>query len=174
MAKKKTKRDLDEENKPMKADMTPMIDVTFQLLIFFMLTIKFKTLEGKLAAYLPKDVGVNTTQAEPKEKIEIKIKVVAEGIKMVPDGTQAWDGRGAFKYKDRKLAYSIGPRTTREVDVLASRLKELHRADPEQPVSIDPYPGTIYEDVVTVLDKAIQANFKDITFIGDRSGAVKK
>ena len=39
--------------------MTPMIDVTFLLLIFFMCTLKFKTLEGKLAAYLPKDVGVN-------------------------------------------------------------------------------------------------------------------
>ena len=43
-----------------KMDMTPMIDVVFQLMIFFMCTIKFKTLEGKLTAYLPKDVGVNT------------------------------------------------------------------------------------------------------------------
>ena len=48
--------------------MTPMIDVVFLLLIFFLCTIKFKTLEGKLAAYLPKDVGVNTFEAEPKEK----------------------------------------------------------------------------------------------------------
>ncbi|MDF1837417.1 MAG: biopolymer transporter ExbD, partial [Planctomycetota bacterium] len=39
-------------------DMTPMIDVTFLLLIFFMCTLKFKVLEGKLTAYLPKDVGV--------------------------------------------------------------------------------------------------------------------
>ncbi len=50
-------------------EMTPMIDVTFLLLIFFMCTLKFKTLEGKLAAYLPKDVGVNQTDAEPIEKV---------------------------------------------------------------------------------------------------------
>ena len=50
-----------------KMEMTPMIDVTFLLLIFFLLTIKFKVLEGKLAAYLPKDVGVNSSPAEPKE-----------------------------------------------------------------------------------------------------------
>ena len=54
-----------------KLEMTPMIDVTFLLLIFFMCTIKFKTLEGKLEAFLPKDVGVNSSDAPPKEKIDI-------------------------------------------------------------------------------------------------------
>ena len=56
-------------------EMTPMIDVTFLLLIFFMCTLKFKTLEGKLAAYLPKDVGVNQSDAEPIEKVEILVRV---------------------------------------------------------------------------------------------------
>ena len=36
-----------------------MIDVVFLLLIFFICTMKFKVLEGKLATVLPKDVGVN-------------------------------------------------------------------------------------------------------------------
>ena len=44
-------------------EMTPMIDVTFLLLIFFMCTLKFKVLEGKLGPYLPKDVGVNPQDA---------------------------------------------------------------------------------------------------------------
>jgi len=38
--------------------MTPMIDCVFQLLIFFMLTGKFVTTEGKLSAFLPKE-GIN-------------------------------------------------------------------------------------------------------------------
>ena len=46
--------------------MTPMIDVVFLLLIFFLCTLKFKLLEGKLAAYLPKDLGGNSMPAEPK------------------------------------------------------------------------------------------------------------
>ncbi len=65
-------------------EMTPMIDVTFLLLIFFICTLKFKTLEGKLAAYLPKDVGVNQSQAEPIEKVEILLKVRVEGNKLEP------------------------------------------------------------------------------------------
>jgi len=63
-------------------EMTPMIDVTFLLLIFFMCTLKFKTLEGKLAAYLPKDVGVNSSESDPIEKVEILLQVVNEGNKL--------------------------------------------------------------------------------------------
>jgi biopolymer transport protein ExbD len=165
VAKRKRKRQAEE---PIKGDMTPMIDVTFQLLIFFMLTIEFKTLEGKLAAYLPKDVGVNTTEAEPKEKIEIKVKVVKEGRKVDPHEGTPWAGEGPFKYADRVVSYSVGPRTTQEIDELRLRLKELFRADPEQPATIDAYPGTVYEDVVTILDVAIQIGYTDITFIGAR------
>ena len=74
-----------------KLEMTPMIDVTFLLLIFFMCTIKFKTLEGKLEAFLPKDVGVNASDAPPKEKIDIVIKTVKPGRKVEAD---AYEKRG--------------------------------------------------------------------------------
>ena len=67
-------------------EMTPMIDVTFLLLIFFMCTIKFKTLEGKLAANLPRDVGLNTSDADPIEKVDIVIKVIEAGSRMNPRG----------------------------------------------------------------------------------------
>jgi len=162
-----------QEPEPTKGDMTPMIDVTFQLLIFFMLTIEFKTLEGKLAAYLPKDVGVNQTQAEPKEKVEIKIKVVEEGSKVDPfNANLPWSGTGPYKFgNDRVVTYSIGPRTTRDTEELKRRLQELYRADPEQAATIDPYPGTVYEDVVQILDVAIQVGYEDITFIGARDAS---
>jgi len=51
--------------------MTPMIDVTFLLLIFFMLQ-PFKTFEGKLAAYLPKDKGLQNYKIEEQE-LPIKV-----------------------------------------------------------------------------------------------------
>ena len=60
---------MDIASEEIKMEMTPMIDVTFLLLIFFLCTIKFKLLEGKLAAYLPKDVGVNSSQADPKDML---------------------------------------------------------------------------------------------------------
>lgn len=44
-----------------KLELTPMIDVTFLILVFFLCTLSFKTLEGKLAAYLPLAEGLRTT-----------------------------------------------------------------------------------------------------------------
>jgi biopolymer transport protein ExbD len=35
--------------------MTPLIDLTFLLLVYFLLTGSFQTLERKVAAYLPTD-----------------------------------------------------------------------------------------------------------------------
>ncbi len=52
--------------------MTPMIDVVFQLLIFFMVGCQFKTFEGKLAAYLPKDKGLMNYKIEEQE-LPIKV-----------------------------------------------------------------------------------------------------
>ncbi len=152
---------------PIKGDMTPMIDIVFQLLIFFMLTIEFKTLEGKLAANLPKDVGVNQSDAEPKEKVEIRLKVENPGSKISPETGEPWNGQGLFKYgPDRVIVYSVGPKSMRSTDELARRLTELYRADPEQAVTIAPYPQTVYEDVVAVLDEVVAADFKDVTFMG--------
>lgn len=56
----------------MVMDITPMIDVVFQLLIFFMVATKFKTLEGKLLAYLPKDKGLKNVKVE-EQKLPIRV-----------------------------------------------------------------------------------------------------
>lgn len=54
--------------------MTPMIDVIFQLLIFFMCSIRFKTLEGKLETNLPTDIGLNPAPAPvPVEPIRVRL-----------------------------------------------------------------------------------------------------
>ncbi len=154
------------QNEKNEMEMTPMIDVTFLLLIFFMCTLKFKTLEGKLAAYLPKDVGVNQTQAEPIEKVEIMLQVQNEGNKLDPYG-EPWDGEGRFVYDDtRVIQYSVGAQKSTNLKDISARLDKLHEAEPERPATIDARPGTVYADVVRVLDVALAADFTDITFVG--------
>ena len=54
-------------------DLTPMIDVTFQLLIFFIVTMKFRMTEKRQAADLPLDEGPNPTEAEPAEFIVMRL-----------------------------------------------------------------------------------------------------
>lgn len=48
-------------------DMTPMIDVIFQLALFFVFSMKFAAFEGQIQAYLPRDRGPapEQTTAEP-------------------------------------------------------------------------------------------------------------
>lgn len=166
MANAQIKRLAQEEH---KMEMTPMIDVTFLLLIFFMCTLKFKTLEGKLSAYLPKDVGVNSSEAEPIEKVEIVLRVVEEGTKIDPLTKQPWKGERGRRFiygPDRVIEYSVGPRRTKDIEELKQRLKQLHDADEKRPATIDARKGTVYEDVVKVLDAAIDAGFQEITFVG--------
>lgn len=162
-------------NEESKLDMTPMIDVTFLLLIFFMCTLKFKTLEGKLAAYLPKDVGVNTTEAEPIEKVEIMLQVIDEGTKYMPNGadTTPWNGvNKRWVYgSDRRIQYTVGPMRTFDLVELGNRVKDMKRIpgkpDTEiRPATIDPRKGIIYSDVAKVLDVVLTQGFKEVTFVG--------
>ena len=49
-----------------QTDLTPLIDVAFLIIIFFM-CLPFKTLDGKLAAFLPTDKGMAPTPTKPPE-----------------------------------------------------------------------------------------------------------
>ena len=62
-----------------EAPMTPMIDVVFQLLIFFMLTMNFKEVEGKLLSQLPKNKGPRSSIPIDPEFKELRIVICADG-----------------------------------------------------------------------------------------------
>ncbi|MBI2898927.1 MAG: biopolymer transporter ExbD [Planctomycetes bacterium] len=64
-----------ETEKPIEPPMTPMIDVIFQLLIFFILTMKFKQEEGKLLSQLPKDKGLASSSVPQPELQEVRIVI---------------------------------------------------------------------------------------------------
>ena len=179
----------DLNNEEVEMEMTPMIDVTFLQLIFFMVTLKFKTLEGKLSAYLPKDVGVNSTEAEPIEKVEVLVRVRVEGRKVTPDGLPYVDETGKSRFvwnrdpalgEVRVLEYSVMNKKTNDLNELAQTLKRIFREreklmpdGKKVPATIDPRFGTVYGDVVPVLDAAIDAGLTDITFVGAYDETVK-
>jgi biopolymer transport protein ExbD len=56
-------------------NMTPMIDIVFQLIVFFLLTLKFKTVDRRIDAMLPNEIGMDTRPAPPIEEDKIKVKV---------------------------------------------------------------------------------------------------
>ena len=76
MARKKANANLDDVEE-LGLQLTPMIDVIFQLLIFFLVNIKFRTLEGLLKANLP--TSKVKTQS-PEEIKDISVYVAREKI----------------------------------------------------------------------------------------------
>lgn len=62
------------EQASMELQMAPMIDVVFQLIIFFMCSIHFKSLEGKLYSYLPNGKGLRPTPVScPIDEVRVKL-----------------------------------------------------------------------------------------------------
>lgn len=163
--KKKKKHELTEA----EMDLTPMIDVVFLLIIFF-LCLEFKTLEGRLSANLPKDVGVNTSPAEPIEKLDIRISNIDWGQEV----RDKWDPR-RIELKNHKCQWQVNAMVKKTLKGLEDLLKKevdikvtdnLTGRKKPRPITIKTGPGVTYGDVTMVIDIARNANFEEITFGG--------
>ncbi len=146
--------------------LTSMIDVTFLLLVFFLLTIEFRTLDGKLSAYLPKGEGIQPDPIARQLDVDVTIRVVEPGRRVAPGTSRSWSGTGRFELADRVVRYGVGPRVHADPATLLADLAALRRADPERKVRIDAGSGTVTQDVVTAVDTAIEAGFDEIAFTG--------
>lgn len=59
----------------MNLNLNPLIDVTFLLLIFFMVSINFRSVEGNLKTYLPKNQGMATKPSEKAPIQDVRVKL---------------------------------------------------------------------------------------------------
>ena len=60
-------------------DMTPMIDIVFQLLAFFIFTLRILTLEGDLALQMPPKLGPGQPTMTTLPPLQIKLTAAADG-----------------------------------------------------------------------------------------------
>lgn len=131
--------------------MTPMIDVTFQLLIFFMVGMQIKIPEGILNSYLPKDRGVGMPQDEdditpPEVKIRLeKNKVASTDENVVVD-----------IYFEQ---YSC-----KDIQDLEDKLVRLGQELSSIPVVIDGGPEVPFSYVLGTLNACVKARFTQISF----------
>ncbi len=178
-------------------DMTPMIDVVFLLIIFF-LCIDFKILEAKLPAYLPKDVGSQATKVEPQEKLRIQIMCTNWGTeKPRPSKTKLEKGKKRSYYLvDHRVEYFVGPKRVKTLDDVKEELERIAK-DPSKKqkdpttgelkymgVVVEPRPQVVYGDVAPLVDcissikipGTEEACFEDINFgggLGSKGGGKK-
>lgn len=163
-----------------------MIDVVFQLIIFFMCIMKFKTLEKKIAAYLPKTVGVAPTLVETVPKLKIQVRIEqrkGEGIpryfllnnEMMPGlglGVPPLEPLADDAPAEQALAYQrsyesrwrqfIKPK----LDALEAEIARARRSDGETPGEIRAGSNVRHAYVIGALDRFLVTGLTDVTFSG--------
>ena len=154
---------MNEEEIP-KPNMTPMIDVVFQLLVFFLVSMKFKTLDMKIEAFLPKDRGLaNTiTKLEEKPKVTAVLKRRSDG------GTLEASTR--IKVQNQTLGTSDDPATWDLLIQKATAVLTAHKANggaaEDVKGEVDASSLVPTGDVIRAVDAFLAAGLKDVTFIG--------
>jgi len=127
---------------PLEITLTPMIDVVFLLLIFFMVTTTFSQ-QSELKINLPEAKGA---EAESKEKM-IVLTINADGL--------------YFINGDDGLPHQL---VNQKNDTLRRALIQTAGNTRLIPFVISADSKTDHQSVVTVLDIASQLGFKKITF----------
>ena len=141
-----------------RPDMTPMIDVVFQLLVFFLVTMQFKTLDYRIETFLPKDRGPNVTMTTPRDVVSIDARVVAR------------DGRAVVKSLGRVLGFVDDEATWERLTETARAVRARHLANAGHPedveAEIDADRTVPTGSVVRALDAFVEADVTKITFRG--------
>ena len=128
----------------LEINLTPLIDVVFLLLIFFMVTTTF-TKEGRLNVDLPEADGV--ASQEEREQLEILI-----------------NAEGQYAINGRMLVNS-------ERATLAAALTEVSGGDSSLPMVITADAHTPHQAVVTAMDVAGQLRFVHLSITTQQAAA---
>lgn len=129
----------------MQPPLTPMIDVTFQLLIYFLLTATFREAEGQIPGSLPQTAGVTAGQKAEFEPTKVLL---------VPIGTS-----------DELVEYRIeGGEATQDAEKLYQDLR-VRKEQLDAPLVISVNPRVRWEYVVEAFNQAVRAEYEDIGFV---------
>lgn len=138
----------------MQLNLTSMIDVTFQLLIYFVVTASFSIDEGIITAKMPSGSGPAAADVIPDKPLTINIqslppvgyRIMLEGHREAPA-----DFRQLFKALD---------------DLRDDSAKGGKRGvyKPDNPVIIKPEANVRWQHVVNAFNAALRAKFSEVSF----------
>ena len=163
-------------------NMTPMIDICFQLIVFFMLTLRFPSVSARFESQLPKDRGQQASAANIKPFKDIEVKLFRDNLdkgrdeqytkirvgetftRSLPKGpwpTQG-DAEEARRVEEKKV-----------MDEITGAIKQAWAQqgnNPEVAGEIKaPFPKGLavpHGDVMSVLDAFVAAGIKQVNFEG--------
>lgn len=134
----------------MQPPLTPMIDVTFQLLLFFILTMEFRRAEGQLPADLPKQDGPQAAATVKLEEINIRLRVGGTTPEAPPIIEIERFGQATIN-------------NWSELRDVLEDLKKRFDSD-ETPVVVKPQGRVRWADVVNAYNQARVAGYKVVGF----------
>ncbi|MBX3469915.1 MAG: biopolymer transporter ExbD [Planctomycetes bacterium] len=171
MARRRKKLILEDPN----LDITPMIDIVFNLLIFFMCATKFKTTEGFIMCFLPKNRGQGSgTPTIDLNEVRIKLLWYGDdgkptngdaGYVVVKIGDENYNDPGHFERDLRSTVPEKSPVWTAIHDKLnAFKAGYKGKSDKGLPVIIDARKQVPTKYIVSVLNEVVRAGIQDVTF----------
>jgi biopolymer transport protein ExbD len=140
---------------------TPMLDMSFQLLAFFIMTFKPAPTEGQIALTLPKEEGGPSSQAIPSPVDENKPKHFIVVVNAADNGTIA---QISISEEGSPAPPKIlGPTVTNYRDELKSLSAQLEREKKPGKLTLELGDKLLQDHVVALLDTGIRAGFADIS-----------
>jgi len=131
-------------------NLTSMLDVTFQLLIFFILTANFAIDEGVLAADLPQGKAAEETPDLPQEPVRITVRAIGldgAGI-IIQNGPPIPEG-------DFETLYQV---------LEGMRIDAGGSLEPDNPIIIMPTRSVEWRHVVSAFNAVVRAKYTNVSF----------
>jgi hypothetical protein len=151
-------------------NMTPMIDIVFQLILFFLLSLKFKSLDYRFEAMLPKDRGPSRDFAIPPEIHSLDVSLFRL------DEADPARARTKVKFAGAEWIVPAGATPDERDAIFASlgaklrAVKAVAGADRGEIKTPRPTGGSVpHGDVMKVLDTFFDAQIHDVLFEGAAS-----
>ena len=141
---------MEGDENPVAINVTPLVDIIFCLCVFFMISFKFKQLEGKFDSWLPK--GKGSVGSMNVEGILDEVRVA-----------MYWDENA------QRTVRQLKNRRVDDDEELAQLIKEAH-ADwvamnrPDTPVTIDAEARVPWADVIAVMNLCKKNGIDSIEF----------
>ena len=126
--------------------MTPMIDVVFLLLVFFVWTASFQVIEQILPSELSAQMGNQQSNKTPPPIKDFEDVVIAV----------SFDGQ--------KPAWTLNKQTVESIELVQQRLLAIAGVNPAAPVILHPQPNVPLEFVIQSYDAAKLSGFTKVAF----------
>src|SRR5262245_30012789 len=143
---------MDEGDNPVGINVTPLVDIIFCLCVFFMISFKFKQIEGKFDAWLPKGKGSEGMPVGTVMHKEIRVAIL-------------WDEanqQSIRKYGVTKLTPEEDERLQQLINDQWQDFKRLNEVD--VPLTIDADMRVPWKDVINVINLGKRCGVEKVEF----------